>query len=266
MSIEAIAWAYTVNATPQERNVLFVLALHADKDWRCWPGLDTIVDEASMKRVPVIRALNKLEERGIIERTERGHRGQSTVYQLKGIQFSEKSILYGEKGIRKYTRILNIVKQSIVKEEELVYTSVYPITDNSVQNDTQSDSEPPVGEYGIWLDTFYELTKIAETHYSQNKASDAIAKMISAGCTVDDMRAAYDEVKFNYTIVSPASMLTPTLNAMRKRTTGGNGHKAKKQIPEYTPPPPPDDWNEEEYLAFVRAENERRNASVPSTA
>ena len=99
MSIDAIARAYTIDATPQERNVLFALALFADENLECWPGLDTIAEMAQMARVPTIRAINKLEKAGIVERIEKGHRGQSTRYVLiglKGIQFDEKSI-------RKYT-------------------------------------------------------------------------------------------------------------------------------------------------------------------
>ena len=93
----------------------------------------------------------------------------------------------------------------------------------SVSNLISSESESsPVGEFTPWLDTFFEITKIPETSYDMQKGSAGIRKMIAAGCTVEDMRTAYGDVKSNYTIISPASLATPTINAMRKRKTSGN--------------------------------------------
>lgn len=207
MSVEAVAWAYAADASPTERNVLFALALFADDKGECWPGLDLICEIAKMKRVPVIRSINSLVERGLVERLERGHRGQSTRYRLKGIQF-------GEKSIQIYTRINNIL---YINVKELVYTNVYPIDPKGIESDTQS-----IGEYGQWMDIFAEITHIPELSIKPDKAAEAIGRMVKAGAMPEDMRSGYYEVKDNYTIVGPWSLITPTLNAMRKRKSNGD--------------------------------------------
>jgi predicted transcriptional regulator len=223
MSIEAIAWAFTVDATPQERNVLFALALYAnDETAECWPGLDTLQEMSNMDRRAVIRAINNLVKTGMIERVEKGHRGQSTRYLLKGVIFCRKSVTND-------TRINRVIK---LIDSDLVCQECHPIDIKSDTNDTLPPPEIPgvVGEFGIWLDVFTEITNIPENHISPKKAADAVKQMVEAGATPDDMRSGYAEVKDNYTILGPWSLVNPTTNAMRKRKgKNGNGHKAQKE-------------------------------------
>jgi len=60
---------------PHEFIVCAFLCRTAGKSRRCWPALATIAKACRMKRISVIRAVARLEERGMVTRQKRGFRG-----------------------------------------------------------------------------------------------------------------------------------------------------------------------------------------------
>lgn len=68
MSVEAMAWAFSVPVTANTKLVLLGLANHAHKDGtNAFPGQDTLAEYASCDVRTVRRCLTRLERMGLIE-------------------------------------------------------------------------------------------------------------------------------------------------------------------------------------------------------
>jgi Helix-turn-helix domain len=85
MSFAAITWARKLpinNATTKA--VLFVLAIRADDDNQCWPGIDTIAKESGAKSRIVTQTLRDLETARLIDTAQSsGGRWKSSTYRLR---------------------------------------------------------------------------------------------------------------------------------------------------------------------------------------
>ena len=85
MSISALNWAFEQDLPHAEKSVLVALAHRADKDGYCYPGIELISSMTGASRRTVIRSLNALDEKNLIERLRR-HRSNgsrtSTSYTL----------------------------------------------------------------------------------------------------------------------------------------------------------------------------------------
>jgi hypothetical protein len=74
MSIRAMSAARDItDITPKEKFVLMALADYANDLGIAWPRIGTLETWTCMSRSSIIRALNALEERGIIEKASRAH-------------------------------------------------------------------------------------------------------------------------------------------------------------------------------------------------
>lgn len=78
MSVQAITWAISYSAeNSTEKAVLLVLANYADGTGYCFPGQESIAEQAACSERTVRRVLDALEARGIITREERRRRDGS---------------------------------------------------------------------------------------------------------------------------------------------------------------------------------------------
>jgi hypothetical protein len=213
MSSAAIAWAYKVNATPQERNVLFVLAAYADEHNIAWPGLKAIGNLACMKRIAVIRALNKLENSGWITRTERGGPKRTTTYRLNTGMVS-KTIL---DSIENDTQLKESL--SLLNTKDSVSKTILP----SIPDDTTEDDPEPFRELN---DKFKNLSRII-VERDTPRWVQSINRMLKNGVTPEVMTQAFAELGNNYTISGPWSLETACSNVVRK-----NGHNESAPAPE----------------------------------
>lgn len=71
MSVAAMAWVWTVNATPTQKLVLIAVADHADHEGKCFPSVSHLVKKTSLCRRSVFSALAELEQGGLIARVKR---------------------------------------------------------------------------------------------------------------------------------------------------------------------------------------------------
>ena len=77
MSIQAVAWAIGLaGVTPSEKLVLIVVANYADDLGFAWPSQDTLSSDTSMSLRTVRSAIQRLEERGLLQRRKRYARGE----------------------------------------------------------------------------------------------------------------------------------------------------------------------------------------------
>lgn len=66
MSVEAMAWAYSVTLPPCSKSVLVALANRADEDGYCWPGIEDLEQRTGWKRRAIQTAIKDLHGRGLV--------------------------------------------------------------------------------------------------------------------------------------------------------------------------------------------------------
>lgn len=172
------------------------------EDGVCRAGQSTIATRAGISNASARTHLKALVKAKYLKSTRNG---QGIIYEDTGLVATNALNSSADRAKNKRDIALNssdkerILRKNIKKEDSPSFVA-----------------EPATGEIGKWLDKFQEMTGIAETRYNTYKAVDAIRKMIDAGGTIKHFEDAYAAVKDNYTIVSPASLLTSTINTIRK--------------------------------------------------
>lgn len=77
------------------------------------------------------------------------------------------------------------------------------------------DEDKPVGIFAKFDDAFKAKTHL---HYTPLVATKAFDQIIKAGATIEDMLMAIDQmIEKNYVLVSPASIINPTISCMNFR-------------------------------------------------
>lgn len=99
-----------------------------------------------------------------------------------------------------------------------------PIEEGDVNGDVNGEDE--VGDFAKFNDTFQEKTHL--TNYTPMVAIKAFEEITKAGATIEDMIMAIEQmVEKSYVLVSPASIVNPTINCMnyrlRKNKNNSNG-------------------------------------------
>ena len=65
------SWVDHPEVGPDELAMLALLSLYANRDGSCWPSQSTLADRLKRSRSWVIRVLNRLEDLGLVARTQR---------------------------------------------------------------------------------------------------------------------------------------------------------------------------------------------------
>lgn len=78
MSYSAMAWARGIKTgSATVKSVLLAVANYADEEGVCWPSQEQLSDDTELSRHSIMRALDQLEEQGLLSR-ERRHRGDGS--------------------------------------------------------------------------------------------------------------------------------------------------------------------------------------------
>ena len=73
-----MAWARAIKTgSATIKSVLMAVANYADEDGICWPSQEQLADDTELSRHSVMRALDQLEDMGLLDR-ERRHRGDGS--------------------------------------------------------------------------------------------------------------------------------------------------------------------------------------------
>jgi len=119
MSVQFLSAAFEAQGLrPTQKLVLLALADRADQLGRCWPSYDDIRHRTGCKRNTISKALDALEEKGLLSRMHRF--GSSTVYQLTFVSDHSNSIQRGT---------INSIQRGTI---------------NSIQRGTLTVNEPPI--------------------------------------------------------------------------------------------------------------------------
>jgi len=100
---------------------------------------------------------------------------------------------------------------------------------NREEKNREEEVPEQPGNFAIFDDTFQMKTRIS--NYTPMVAIKAFEQITAAGATVDDMVKAIEEMaKKSYAIVSPASIVNPTINCMNFRLAHQVKDVAKKHV------------------------------------
>jgi biotin operon repressor len=78
MSFQAMTWARGIKTgSATTKAVLLAVANYADEEGVCWPSQEQLADDTELSRHSIMRALDTLEDAGLLER-ERRHRGDGS--------------------------------------------------------------------------------------------------------------------------------------------------------------------------------------------
>jgi biotin operon repressor len=78
MSYSAMAWARGIKTgSATIKSVLLAVANYADEEGICWPSQEQLADDTELSRHSIMRALDQLEDMGLLSR-ERRHRGDGS--------------------------------------------------------------------------------------------------------------------------------------------------------------------------------------------
>ena len=74
MSYSAMAWARSIKTgSATVKSVLLAVANYADEEGICWPSQEQLADDTELSRHSIMRALDQLEDMGLMSR-DRRHR------------------------------------------------------------------------------------------------------------------------------------------------------------------------------------------------
>jgi len=94
------------------------------------------------------------------------------------------------------------------------------------EQEREQEKEQEQGDFAIFNDTFQAKTRL--TNYTPLVAIKAFEEITKAGATIPDMVLAIDQmVEKGYSLVSPASIVNPTINCMNFRIR----NDSKKPVP-----------------------------------
>lgn len=119
------------------------------------------------------------------------------------------------------------------------------------EHENEQEKEHEVGLFAKFDETFKAKTHL---HYTPLVSTKAFEEIIKAGATIEDMVLAIDQmVEKKYVLVSPASIVNPTINCMnfRLRNTGNGKDDIAKE--------PPETVSLEECLRLEKLNEERYN-------
>jgi hypothetical protein len=84
------------------------------------------------------------------------------------------------------------------------------------REDIEKDVDMSTGDFAKFNDTFQEKTRL--TNYTPQVAIKAFEDITKAGATIEDMIMAIEQmIEKSYVLVSPASIVNPTINCMNFR-------------------------------------------------
>lgn len=205
MSIEAIAWAYTVDAPARERNILFALALFADeKGENCYPSIDTLAELAQTNRRSVILALNWLKSNGVIELIQKANRYKTSEYRLQVQDVARVTSTSA--------RCCTLLKESLINYVNRVQDVAH--VEIQVQDVAHEPAEPT--PWQCLYDAFVNRARIMPSGANLPRWEASIDKLLEIGITPEIMNKAFDTIGDSYTITGPWSIEITCGNEMRK--------------------------------------------------
>jgi len=209
-----------------ELKVLLCLALHCDESMRCWPSLNTICTETGYSKPTILKALNGLTKRGLVEKKRRRRHTKeesaaiytSNLYRLKTSLFSRskkdvggsQEFLPQDKGgvVKKlnqgsknsYTRVVKKLCQEVepIEEEpiEEENSKASASTDNSsstIKEKGESLWEEPTDSVVIELETEKLSGVFGDAHHVKSNVTQALNIWLSTSLGEQEFKAKMQE-------------------------------------------------------------------------
>lgn len=139
-----MAEVWTIVLKAGQRDVLLVMADHANDEGLCWPGIPKIAWKVDKDRRTIQRTMRQLEESGLIEKVGRvaGGRGYTTLFQLRLDKGVKKSPFVAESGEWEESEGLTSGSTDVQFDSEVEGGETPPIT----SDESKGGETPPITE------------------------------------------------------------------------------------------------------------------------
>ncbi|MDJ1371767.1 helix-turn-helix domain-containing protein [Gulosibacter molinativorax] len=167
MSFHTVPWAWSVDGiTPTQKLVLMGLASYADERNSCFPGQQLLADRAGVSTRTVRRALDDLEDKGLIQREQRrDNRGMRTSDRyVLNVSRKQVDILAASESHRTSETTSPDIDDSLTG---------HPCPGNYPEN---SKSELPVTPIVPTFDDFYSIYPLKKSKDAARRAWDKAIK------------------------------------------------------------------------------------------
>jgi len=88
MNFECVEWAYQQDISASQKFILVTLAHFANKDYECYPAIETLSKKCGVNRSTAMRAIKKLVDEKYLETFSRGgdgHGRQTNIYRFSKV-------------------------------------------------------------------------------------------------------------------------------------------------------------------------------------
>lgn len=149
MSYSAMAWARGIKTgSPTAKSVLLAIANYADEEGICWPSQDQLADDTELSRHSIMRAIDHLEELGLLSR-ERRHRKD-------GSRSSDLIMLDLSSTVLRSTQQRSNEQRSTQQQPKSHSATAEPITEPS-NIPSRARGAKPKGEEHLAFDAYNDL-------------------------------------------------------------------------------------------------------------
>lgn len=166
MSYSAMAWARPLKTgSPTAKAVLLAVANYADEEGICWPSQDQLSEDTELSRHTIMRALDHLEDLGLLSR-ERRHRKD-------GSRSSDLIMLDLSSTVQRSTEQRSNQQRSTQQQPKSHSATAEPVIEPSYTPSSAREVKPACEER-LAFDAFNDLA--AETGLSKAQALTAERK------------------------------------------------------------------------------------------
>lgn len=199
MSTDAITWAFKVTGLKSSvKFVLVALADNADADSMAWPSIASIVERTSLNRKTVMKAIDTLEEVGLLRDTglRKGTTKQVKIYQLciKKLSIEE----YQKRNSPKNGTVLNFpIKSTVFPHKEYRFsTERVPNLGHGTINEPSMNHQEPPNARGEVIHRNVEIAMLLrKLGINANGSNPIVMALAEQGVSDELLTDAVDEAK-----------------------------------------------------------------------
>ncbi len=156
MSFQVMAWARGIKTgSATTKAVLMAVANYADEDGLCWPSQDQIADDTELSRHSVMRALDVLQELGLLTRERRHRKDGSRSSDMITLDLSITQLRSSEQR--------NTPQRSTQQQPKSHSATAEPVRESPIRGNAREDADKAVAEWNtmaseIGLPTVQRMT------------------------------------------------------------------------------------------------------------
>ena len=145
MSFQVMAWARSIKTgSATTKAVLMAVANYADEAGLCWPSQDQIADDTELSRHSVMRALDVLQELGLLTRERRHRKDGSRTSDMITLDLSITHLCSAE---QRSTEQRNAPLRSTQQQPKSHSATAEPVRESPIRGNAREDADKAVAEW-----------------------------------------------------------------------------------------------------------------------